>query len=71
MLITGSSAGGIATIIWTNYLRSIVKNPENVVAAPDSGALMIFENMKTKTELFTPFVINNFKLGNIEEKTPL
>ena len=27
ILVAGSSAGGIATEIWSNYLRTLVKNP--------------------------------------------
>ena len=71
ILITGSSAGGVATLVWSNYLRSIVDNPYNVMAAPDSGVFMLYDNFKTKTGILSLLVQNNFKLANVDEKTPL
>jgi hypothetical protein len=47
IMLTGGSAGGIASFIWTNYLQSIVVNPKAVYTIPDSG---IFINSNTFTD---------------------
>jgi len=46
-MLTGGSAGGIAAFIWSNYLQSIIKNPDSVYTIPDSG---IFINSNTFKE---------------------
>ncbi len=46
VILTGMSAGGVATLLWTDYLKA--KLPTNVVfaAAPDSGfAMDVFNYM--------------------------
>lgn len=40
--MTGSSAGGIASFLWNNYIRSLLANPDALVAVPDSG---VFTNV--------------------------
>ena len=42
VVITGLSAGGIGTYLWSNYAKSLVKNPEVVVSIPDSGVFILF-----------------------------
>ncbi len=37
IVISGSSAGGIATFLWVDYLRSLVPNPKVVYGIADSG----------------------------------
>lgn len=44
IIITGGSAGAVASYLWGNYLLSIVKNPSAVYNIPDSG---IFVNSNT------------------------
>lgn len=41
IVITGSSAGGIASYIWPNYVRTLVANASNVVSIPDSGVFLL------------------------------
>jgi len=43
VLVTGSSAGGMASFMWANYIQSLVNNPYNVVAATDSNIFMRFK----------------------------
>ena len=69
--MTGVSAGGIATFLWTNYVRDLVSNPSNVLMIPDSGIFMIAKTYQTGTDFFLTTVVNMFKLANIDEKTPL
>ena len=40
IIITGGSAGGVASYLWANYLLSIVKNPASVYNFPDSGIFL-------------------------------
>ena len=40
VVLTGSSAGGIATALWINYVRSLLNYPENMVSIPDSAVFM-------------------------------
>ena len=40
VVVTGSSAGGIATTLWINYVRSLLNNPEVMVSIPDSAVFM-------------------------------
>jgi len=50
ILLTGSSAGGIATYLWTNYVRSLLDNPAAVFSVPDSG---VFLNVPSpETDIF-------------------
>jgi len=42
--LAGGSAGGIATHLWNNYLKSYVNNPNVVYSISDSG---VFLNSKT------------------------
>jgi len=37
VLLSGMSAGGVATLIWADYLKSILPSTTNYAAAPDSG----------------------------------
>jgi O-palmitoleoyl-L-serine hydrolase len=40
VVLTGSSAGGIATALWINYVRSLLNDPNVMVSIPDSGAFI-------------------------------
>jgi len=44
LIITGSSAGGLATYYWANYIKSQIKPEANIVAAPDSGFFLDYVN---------------------------
>lgn len=69
--MTGSSAGGIATFLWTNYVRTLVTNASNVLSIPDSGIFITFKTFNNQVDYLETVVINNFRLANIDEKTPL
>lgn len=38
IVLSGSGSGGAAAFLWTNYIRSVVKNPTEVYTIIDSGA---------------------------------
>ena len=40
VVLTGSSAGAIAASLWTNYVRSLLDNPNVLVSIYDSGVFM-------------------------------
>lgn len=40
VLLTGSSAGGVATFLWSNYVKSILVNPQGLSSVVDSGVFM-------------------------------
>ena len=37
IIVSGSSAGGIATYLWVDYVRTLVPNPKTVYGVVDSG----------------------------------
>jgi hypothetical protein len=44
-MITGTSAGGIASFIWSNYIYERAENPDGVLVVPDSGTFILdFKN---------------------------
>lgn len=53
MLLTGASAGGIASFMYTNYVRSLLKNPEALYTVADSGTFMNASNPYTGTYDFS------------------
>ena len=44
IMLTGGSAGAIAAFLWSNYLQSLMVNPDVIYTVPDSG---IFLNTNT------------------------
>ena len=66
VVLTGSSAGGIATFLWNNYVRSLLENPAAMVAIPDSAVFISTASPETgefKMEIQTK---NLYKLVNID-----
>lgn len=61
IIVSGSSAGGIATYLWVDYFRTLVKDPKVVFGVADSGIfydplinkeISLEENEKRLNELF-------------------
>lgn len=66
IVLTGASAGGIATIMWSNYFRSLLQNPSSLYVIADSG---IFSNSTfpyTNIHMMTILGTNLFKVTNID-----
>ena len=40
IIVTGGSAGGVSSFLWSSYVLSIVKNPNVVYNIPDSGLFL-------------------------------
>ncbi len=70
IILTGGSAGGIATYLWNNYLRSLVTNPNSVYAIPDSGLFVNAKSTVTGTLKIQSAIENLLKVANVNEKTP-
>jgi hypothetical protein len=69
-VLTGASAGGLATFIWTNYLRSKLKNPAYLYSVPDTG-VFLNETTQTGKHLLSACIQNTFKFANADELTPI
>lgn len=71
VVITGTSAGGIATFIWGNEIYHRLKNPNNLLLMPDSGIFI----STLATQSFKKSIIEGdfsvFNLTNTEIKMPL
>jgi len=47
ILLSGGSAGAVASILWGNYLQTIVQNPNNVFNVLDCGIFLNVPAFKT------------------------
>ena len=45
-MLTGGSAGAIAAFTWSNYLQSLINNPNAVYTVPDSGIFLSVNTFK-------------------------
>lgn len=52
--VTGQSAGGLATFLWSNYIADRAPKGAKVWSIPDSGIFLDSTNYKTKQ--------NNYKM---------
>lgn len=66
VVLTGGSAGGAGTFMWTNYLRTLVAHPENVYPIPDSGMFMDYYSPLTNSYQLRNRLINSVRLGNVD-----
>jgi len=70
VVLTGGSAGGIATGLWNNYVRSLLANPNALVAISDSGVFMNVVSPKSGVFYLDILLKSLYKLSNTHEKTP-
>lgn len=70
IIVSGSSAGGLATFTWVNYVRSKAK-AKNVYAVPDSGIFLDSMNTQTKAHSYRERFVSLFKLTNTEAQVPV
>ena len=66
VLLTGASAGGIATIYWSNYMRSLLKKPDGLSVIADSGVFANATIPNTDIHIFDLVGVNLFKISNID-----
>jgi len=69
IIITGTSAGGLASFVWSNYVYEHASHPEGVTIVPDSGTFILdfpsFYNDKTMID----YSAAGLKISN--EQTPM
>jgi len=64
LIITGTSAGGLAAFIWSNYVYERSNNKDGVLIVPDSGTFIVdFPNMYNNKTM-TDYTIETYKLVN-------
>jgi hypothetical protein len=71
IMFTGGSAGGLAPIIWSNYLQTIVQNPDSVYVIPDSAIFVNSTTFKTNIPLIQQQISTLMQIAHVSEKTPL
>lgn len=70
IIVTGASAGGLATFTWVNYVREKAK-AKNVYAVPDSGIFLDSARFQSQTHSYRDSFMNLFKLSNAEVNPPV
>ncbi len=65
IIISGGSAGAVASYLWGNYLLSLVKNPSNVYNVPDSGIFINANAYKYDIPLVQMAINNLMKLAHV------
>lgn len=63
IIVTGSSAGGLAAFLWMDYIKQKSK-AKNVYGAPDSGIFLDSAHHTTKQHEYRNHFINLFRLSN-------
>jgi len=63
-LLTGASAGGLATFFWSNYVKSLLKNPKALYSVPDSSIFMNVTHPYTKTYKISSEIKTLFDVAN-------
>jgi O-palmitoleoyl-L-serine hydrolase len=69
--ITGTSAGGVASFLWSNFVYEQAVNKEGVLVVPDSGTMILdFPNLYNNKTL-VDYTIETYKLVLAETTIPL
>lgn len=66
VVITGGSAGGLATFVWTEYITEFVKKliVFDIWSLPDSGIFLDQINYQSKKHDYKEIFLNFMKLSN-------
>jgi hypothetical protein len=71
IVLTGASAGGIATILWSNYFRNLLKNPSSLSIIADSCISANTTFPYSKVDLMSILGSNLYKISNIDDKSAI
>jgi hypothetical protein len=65
-MVSGQSAGGLATYIWSEYITSLVRRliVFDIWSVPDSGIFLDQQNYNSKKNDYRQIFINFMKLSN-------
>jgi hypothetical protein len=64
IIISGGSAGAVASFLWGNYLLSLVKDPSVVYNIPDSGIFVNTNAYKTDLPLVQIAISNLMSIAH-------
>ena len=70
IIVTGQSAGGLATFSWTNYIRSKAAASTRVLSLPDSGIFLDSTNFVTGRNEYSLQFKNFMRFSNDEIDPP-
>jgi hypothetical protein len=70
VVLSGGSAGGLATFTWTNYLASKIQNAK-FYSVPDAGIFYDAESKKTGKHSYKQCLANLMKFSNAEIDPPV
>lgn len=70
IIVTGQSAGGLATFLWTNYIVERASASTRVISLPDSGIFLDSTNFITKRNEYKLQFQNFMKISNEEVDPP-
>lgn len=70
-MLTGVSAGGIATFLWGEYLKSLLEKPNGLFMVIDSGIFLNQQSVRTGMLKLGVSFANLYKVANADESTPL
>lgn len=66
IMLIGVSAGGIATYLWTDYVRGMMKRPEGFLAVIDSGIFLNEASVRTGMLKLGVSFANLYRVANAE-----
>ena len=64
IVITGQSAGGLATFLWTNHIADLAPKGAKVWSVPDSGIFLDSGNYLSKQHNYRTQIVNFMKISN-------
>lgn len=65
IVVTGQSAGGLATFLWTNYIASRAPKTAKVWSLPDSGIFLDSTHYTAKQNTYRMLFENFMKVSNV------
>lgn len=70
VVITGQSAGGLATYLWANYINDLAPKTAKVWAIPDSGIFLDSPNYNNKQPAYKDLLLSFMKIANEDTNPP-
>ena len=70
IIVAGNSAGGLATLLWVNYIKDRAKT-KNVRAISGSGIFLDSPQFKTDVHSYRESFINLLKISNTDADPPI
>lgn len=67
--MTGGSAGGLATFLWADFVKSKAST-QNVYAVPDAGIFLDSPHFTTNQYAYRNQFANLFQLSNLQTDPP-